>query len=315
MNFIKISLFIAIACLSFNCSEGQKSDKNIQEQNEKKGNKKKDKENNDKKDNGKKDDKTTDKELNFVDYSHIAIIRQWELPPVLKEISGICWFEKDKLAAVQDESGIIYIYNLEQGKIEREIPFGANGDYEAITQTTDAFYVLRVDGTVIKVPKDGTKTREYDTFLEAKDDTEGICYDRKNQRLLISLKASADSLNGIKNVYAFNLINNSLSKDPVFRINTKDTLFITGNKKKDLFQPSEISIHPVTAELYLTGGTNSSLLLLTNSGKLHYYTLLNPSEFEQPEGIAISPSGELFIATEGVKNNAKIYQTELVNKK
>ncbi|HKR05560.1 MAG TPA: hypothetical protein VJY62_13075 [Bacteroidia bacterium] len=341
MKHLILMVFVFYSCLSCSNNEAKNAGNNqtnwervkeaVREQDDKKKGKKGDdrkkkkdedkkaeKKENGKKENGKKDETAgTKKETVDFPYSdHLGIIHTWEMPAMLTEISGIAWYEQNKIAAVQDESGIIFIYNLAEKKIEKEISFGTKGDYEGITVTPKAFYVLRADGTVIEVSKIGNDTKEYDTPLEVKDDTEGICYDAKNQRLLISLKASGDALPGTKNIYAFSLVSHKLSDAPVFTINTNDTIFEmgSGGKRKDLFQPSEIAMHPKTGELYFTGGTNSSLLILNNAAKIRFYTLLNPADFPQPEGIAISPIGDVYISTEGVKSAGKIMKVNLINK-
>src|SRR5687767_3831160 len=51
----------------------------------------------------------------------IKILKRWDLPGVLKEISGIAYIDANHFACIQDEIGIIYIYNTETGKIEKEI--------------------------------------------------------------------------------------------------------------------------------------------------------------------------------------------------
>ena len=43
-----------------------------------------------------------------------TIVRKWDMPIELNEISGIRWISEDKIAAVQDEEGIIFIYNLKK---------------------------------------------------------------------------------------------------------------------------------------------------------------------------------------------------------
>ena len=37
------------------------------------------------------------------------IIRKWEMPEDLNEISGIAYLSKDRVACVQDEEGILFI--------------------------------------------------------------------------------------------------------------------------------------------------------------------------------------------------------------
>jgi hypothetical protein len=53
--------------------------------------------------------------------------RSWKLPESLVEISGLSYIDSQRLACVQDENGIIYIFNMKDGKVEQEINFGDCG--------------------------------------------------------------------------------------------------------------------------------------------------------------------------------------------
>ena len=66
-------------------------------------------------------------ELNY------EILQKWDLPAVLDEISGIAWMGEHRIACVQDEDGIIFIYNLQTSKIEDKIEFSSGADFEGIT--------------------------------------------------------------------------------------------------------------------------------------------------------------------------------------
>src|SRR5687767_14523227 len=115
-------------------------------------------------------DKKKDKKDNKADNStgNIPVSETWEMPAVLTEISGITWYAENKIAAVQDESGVIFIYNLLEKKVEKEIPFAGKGDYEGIAMVKNIFYVLRSDGTVIEVSENG-KSKQHDTPLTTKN--------------------------------------------------------------------------------------------------------------------------------------------------
>ena len=70
--------------------------------------------------------------------------------------------------------------------------------------------------------------------------------------------------------------------------------------------PSEIAIHPVTNEIYITDGRNPKLLILDASGAIKKLYQLNKNEFSQPEGLTFKPDGEMLIANEGVKQPGNI---------
>jgi len=73
------------------------------------------------------------------------------LPISLEEISGIAYFSKNKLACIEDEHAIVYIYDLNKNKIISKYNFGKDGDYEDIAIVDKFIYVLQSNGTIIKI--------------------------------------------------------------------------------------------------------------------------------------------------------------------
>lgn len=58
----------------------------------------------------------------------------------------MAWLEDNKIAAVQDEEGFIFIYNIKDKGIEDKIRFGARGDYEGITVGSDDGLTISKEG-------------------------------------------------------------------------------------------------------------------------------------------------------------------------
>ena len=244
-------------------------------------------------------------------FEDVQVLQQWDLPPVLKEISGIAYIDNRRFACVQDESGTIYIFNINSKKIEKEIPFAGAGDYEGIALKGDHAYVVRADGTLYEVDMNGkNKTNEYSTSLTAKHNVEGLCYDKNNDRLLLAIKNDEPSGVGYKGIYAFNLANKKFQSEPAFKLDLSHKLLSDGKKKKKVMMPSEIEIHPQTNEIYITDGPKGNLLILDKSGTPRQLVSLG-KKFAQPEGITFSPKGELFISNEGTKKPGNILKVEL----
>src|SRR5687767_9620546 len=91
--------------------------------------------------NGKKEPQ---KSTTGFDLSHPSSIQP--LPSELLEISGLTDVSDSKIACVQDEKGIIYIYDLVSKKIVDKIPFAADADYEGLTRVHDDLYTLSSEG-------------------------------------------------------------------------------------------------------------------------------------------------------------------------
>ncbi len=245
--------------------------------------------------------------------SDIVIRQQWDLPDDLKEVSGIAYLDKDRFACVQDELGTIFIFNTGSKKIEKQIPFAGAGDYEGITVNNNMAYVVRADGRLYEVNIDeGIKSvKEYPTQFTIEQNVEGLCFDKSNNRLLLAIKGDEPGNKDYKGIYAFDLSSKKLSAIPVFRINLKDNIFANAKSKKDkAIMPSEVALHPVTGDLYIADGRTAKLLIMDTSGRMKALYNLG-KKFSQPEGIAFSPQGDLFISNEGTKLAGNIIQVEI----
>jgi len=248
--------------------------------------------------------------------SQVKIIEKWDMPGILREISGIAYLGKDQFACVQDESGVIFIYNTATAKIDRQVTFGATGDYEGIALAGRTAYVLRSNGKLFEVNDIDTrspKIKEYSTALTAKNDVEGLTYDARNNRLLLAIKGAETNTTDYKGIYAFDLKSKQLSTEPVIKLNLSDPMLQNKKSKKtsNNLQPSDIDINPATGEIYLTESANSNLYILNTDGSIKERFNLSKKDFSQPEGITFSPSGELFISNEGKKDSGNILQVRV----
>ena len=257
------------------------------------------------------------KEANAADetatVTDFVILEKWDLPADLKEVSGIAYMDDQRFACVQDEQGIIYIYNKADNKIEKEIPFAGVGDFEGITVKNDIAYVIRADGKIFEVDMKAGKssTKEYSTSLTIQHNVEGLCYDKNNDRLLLAIKDNEPSSADYKGIYAFDLAKKSFIEQPVFKINLQDEVITaTQDKKNKSIMPSAMAIHPLTNEIYITDGPKSKLLILDKSGSIKKLLQLG-SEFSQPEGITFSPQGDVYISNEGTKQPGNILKVGL----
>jgi uncharacterized protein YjiK len=243
------------------------------------------------------------------------VIKRWDLPVVLKEVSGISSIDSTTIACIQDEVGSIFIYNISTAAIQEEIPFGQPGDYEGITLVNDTIWVLRADGKLFEVSTLSSKktaVKEYSTSLTAKHNAEGLCYDKDNNRLLVAIKNADPDGKPYKGIYSFDLLSRTMADEPAFKINMRQEV-TTGAKKRGFeIMPSGMAIHPQTKDMYITDGRNSMLMILTPSGSIKNVLSLNDKEFHQPEGITFHTGGEMYISNEGAKGGGNILKVETI---
>jgi DNA-binding beta-propeller fold protein YncE len=246
----------------------------------------------------------------------ITIIKKWNMPKDLIEVSGISYMDGQRFACIQDELGKIFIYNAASSSVEREISFGAAGDYEELAVVGETIWVLRADGKLFEVSNINAakpSVNEYGTHLTMKQDPEGLCYDKKNDRLLIAIKGAEPGAENYKGIYAFDLHSKKMDQQPVYKIDLQNKVFGNGSdkKKRNTINPSGISIHPVSGDMYITDGRNQQLLITDAGGNIKKLYRLNSNDFAQPEGITFNSAGDVFIANEGTKQPGNILQVKI----
>jgi uncharacterized protein YjiK len=246
--------------------------------------------------------------------------RVFSMPDILLEISGITYIDQNTVGCIQDEDGILFIYNISKEKITNQQTFHKNGDYEGIAKVGTTMFILRSDGTLFEISdygSPGSKVTSFRTGIPAKDN-EGLCYDQPNNRLLIGCKSRA--LDGDKNknkrqVYSFNLKTKILDMEPAitfdvkmieeFALKNKSEIPMKekkGSKEKEpdiRFETSDIAIHPLNGKLYLLSSTDNLLFVFSMDGAVEQIEKLKNHLFPQPEGITFLPNGDMLISNEG----------------
>lgn len=297
------------------------------------------------KESGHQEDILNTEKVNLIEYDLKKPDAIFKLPEKLDEISGIAWLGKDKLACIQDEKAIIYIYDLKKLKIISEIHFGKDGDYEDIAVEGSNAYVLRSDGTVFEVENfrlPTRKTRKFNTKLSLRNNAEGLAYDKENKALLLACKESPSIdkeylYPGLRAIYTFDLKTNSLKEKPAILIDPskmkknqpspeKNKAYVSEFfteialalklSDRNAFYPSAIALHPNNPEhIYLISSVGKTLIIINRQGEILDSTNLSKTLFTQAEGICFSDEGDLFISNEGKNGTATIVKFNVINKK
>lgn len=250
----------------------------------------------------------------------------FEMPEILVEISGL-GFDKnfEKLYAIQDEDGIIFIIDKKTGAVEKEITFHKEGDYEGVEVVGDTVYVVKSTGTIYEVLNLGTEeqeTRKYNLFLQSENDVEGFGFDPQINKLLMACKGipatgeSFDIIRHKKVVFGFDINTKEIDPIPVYDIrldailrclqysttikNTENLTDQFSSEKEEIdFNPSGIAIHPFTKDIYILSSAGKTLIVLNYAGEIIHIEKLEKKIHRQPEGIAFDKDGTLYISNEG----------------
>ena len=242
---------------------------------------------------------------------------KWSLPSVLNEISDIAVLSESEVACVQDERGVVFVYDIRSRRITDEVRFAAKGDFEGLTIVDSRLFVLRSDGLLFELSslKHHPSVQTHELHFPFKE-SEGLCLDARHDRLLIAPKSHEQTENGkdTRPIYAFDLRTSALVPNPAFELSVRDIrhfakhhdLPVPRRVKKDgeslhsalRFKPSAIAVHPVTGEVFILSSVDHVIVSCTETGSITGYGLLDAASYRQPEGIAFFPNGDMLISSE-----------------
>jgi len=231
----------------------------------------------------------------------VDVIKKWQMPDILKEISGISYISSNRFACIQDNKGSIFIYNTSGDSLEKIIPFWDSGDFEGIALAGNTIYAVRSNGILYAVTNYKRKNptiKEYRTSLTEKQNVEGLCYDEKNKRLLLAIKSNELNTKDYKGIYAFDLVKKVFVDEPVIKIDLNDPVWKNTSDEQKI-RPSDLAVHPVTGDIYVIDGEEPKLIILSPTGAIRSLQQLKRTQFRLPEGICFSKKGDLFICNEG----------------
>ncbi len=219
----------------------------------------------------------------------------------LDEISGIFYYKKDtSLFAISDENALLYkIYLKKPIKIEHW-KLSKGSDFEDITLHDSTFYILQSNGEINTFEFTNNKlinTEACALPITGFNEFESLYYDGFKEKVVLICKDCEEDNNQMVSAYNFNPLDKVFDEKPAFQIN--------GNEAKQMaktiktrFRPSAAAINPLTKELFIISATANTLVIADNKGNIKSAYKLNPKFFKQPEGIAFSPSGTLYISNE-----------------
>lgn len=236
----------------------------------------------------------------------------YAMPPELAEISGVALAGPDRLAAIEDETGTLYFYNMRTQRVDSTVKFGPKGDYEDVARQGNAWLILRSDGTIFR--RTATETTTHATGLTAANEPEGLAYDAASDQLLVACKSEPGAgLDATKRaVYRLNSQTYQIDPKPAYVLDVPAILAADpgqqqGKKgpKVRQFAPSAIGIHPRTGHVFVLSARGNGLVELDKRGNVVAVQTLPAKLFPQPEGLTFAPNGDLFISSEAGKQGGQ----------
>jgi len=226
-----------------------------------------------------------------------------KLPDKLNEISGLSFYPKDSsLFAIIDEAGVLFKIILKQDD-QPEVQhwrFSKHGDYEDLVLLDSTFYIMESKGNLVAVRftnVNSVDVKEYSIPVEGKNEFEILYYDAAIKKLVLICKDCAADNKRKVSTWAFDPKSREYNEGP-YTIDAAVIAAANESTAKQKFKPSAAAIHPVTGDLYIVSSVNKCLVISDTKGAVKKVYPLDADLYKQPEGIAFTPSGDMFISNE-----------------
>lgn len=241
-------------------------------------------------------------------YNFLNPDKTYDMPDLLKEISGIAYADENTLYCIQDEMGIVFKYDTDKEDIFGMFRFTDVGDFEDLAVVKDEVFVLRSDGTLFRFNHrifDG-KISQVVVPMNCLN-VEGLEYNPADNQLYLACKDQQIN-NQSQNRVVFRIGADNRSKPGIAltilsaEINQMLAAKYPDNQSASLqMNPSAIAIHPQTSEKYVLSAASRLIAIYKNEQLINVFPL--PAElYYKPEGITFAPNGDLFLSSEGIKN-------------
>jgi uncharacterized protein YjiK len=242
-------------------------------------------------------------------YNFSSPTEKMELGKHLHEISGMAYISgKNLIVAENDEKGDIFLVDFKNKNDNAgKVKFGGKGDYEDVVHTDTAEYMLIAGGSVVQVmTKDSSfTTKEFTLDRGGNSEFESMYLGADGKSLVLLCKECSKEKDEVRTAYRFDLATLTFSSEPLFSISIADIKKLLNDEKAE-FKPSAAGINPVNGKLYIVASVGKLLVVADKNGKIEQVFRLDPTLYNQPEGMTFSPNGDLYISNEGGEGIATI---------
>ena len=225
------------------------------------------------------------------------------LGDALVEISGISFYPKDSsVFAISDETGLLYKIRLNKKFLTEEWKFDKKRDYEDVMQHDSSFFVLESNGNIETLnfsPRGDTVFNHRSIFPgdnKKKNEFESLYYDETYKGFVMICKDCEDDTYDFTTAWLYDPVKDDFTSS-IFKI---DLNAIAKQLKiaRIKFRPSGAAINPLTKDVWVISSTNQIIVVMDRKGTIKDVYTLDPTIFNQPEGITFTPWGDLLIANE-----------------
>ena len=237
----------------------------------------------------------------------------WKLPDHLEEISGLAMIRDNRLLAHNDERGVIFEIDYQNGSIAKafqltDMKNPIASDFEGIATIDDQIYLVTSSGRIYECREgaagESVLFNVYTTGVGRNCEIEGLAYDESKRTLLLMCKdARSADMEGQLAVYHWSIDDKQLSVDAHTVIPVAEfSRHIKGKK----FQPSGIERHPISGNYFIVAARQGAIAEITPRGQIIAVREFPAQWHRQIEGITFAADGTLIVSDEGAGRKARL---------
>ena len=240
-------------------------------------------------------------DLPDIGYDLLAPDSTYDLPDVLREVSGIAIGGPSTVLCVQDELGVVFEYDLINEAISGMLRFTDIGDFEDVALHGNVITVLRSDGKLYQLDRYSGRVLDERLYPLPSLNYEGI--EQVGEDILLIGKEAP--IAGPATTRLIHRMRTDHAPALWRTIGTEEVAQLFATAYPQLahhglqVHPSALAIPPRTGELYVLSA--SDRLLAIYGETLRAVVPLPAERFYKPEGLDFFPNGDLLISSEGDK--------------
>ncbi len=232
---------------------------------------------------------------------------RWELPPAMREVSGLALTDDGRLFLHNDERGVVMALDAATGRPVGRYRLGAGlrADFEGIAVVGRTLVLTTSDGDLVEadLPAKGAPdgvlaVTAVRTGVGAQCEVEGLTYDPVGRVLLMACKAprGASPRKEVA-VFRWDPATRALARPDRITFSVHD---LSRGRPGKGFHPSAIEVDPRTGEWVMLASADHAVATVDRSGRVLATGLLGGRHL-QPEGLALGSDGSVYVSDEGGK--------------
>jgi uncharacterized protein YjiK len=236
---------------------------------------------------------------------------RWELPDVLREISGLAATPDGRVFAHGDERAVIVELDVRRERVTKTFTMGrqgARGDFEGLAVADGRFWLVTSDGILYESGEGANGThvsfRMYDSGVGTQCEVEGLAYDPVAAALLLACKEPrVRALRGMVAVFTWSIPRRTLVSRTGLRVRAD---VLARSAGVSTFHPSSLERDATTGHWLLVAARERAVVEITPDGRVVAGAALARRSHRQPESIAIASDRTLLIGDEGAGRRATL---------